>query len=177
VAIVGVPVAVYLFGRKQQDDRKPVQLIPKMKTSQWLSKIAIVILAYELLYFGFGYFVAWKDPAVQAFYQGTDPGSFFAQMQHVFSETPTLPALQAFRALFWVVFLLPVVAVLKHLGWSGALLTGLFASLLMNIPHIIPNPYMPADVRMIHFIETASSTFLFGVLVFWLFALTYPFKK
>jgi glucose-6-phosphate-specific signal transduction histidine kinase len=76
-----------------------------------------------------------------------------------------------------VVFLLPVVAVLKHLGWSGALLTGLFASLPMNTPHIIPNPYMPADVRMIHFIETASSTFLFGVLVFWLFALTYPFKK
>jgi hypothetical protein len=177
VAIVGVPVAVYLFGRKQQGDRKPVQLIPKMKTSQWLSKIAIVILAYELLYFGFGYFVAWKDPAVQAFYQGTDPGSFFAQMHYVFSETPTLPALQAFRALLWVVFLLPVVAVLKHLGWGGALLTGLFASLPMNIPHIIPNPYMPTDVRMIHFIETASSTFLFGVLVFWLFALTYPFKK
>ena len=32
----------------------------------------------------------------------------------------------------------------------------------------IPNPYMPADVRMVHFVETASSTFIFGVLLFWL---------
>jgi hypothetical protein len=169
VAIVGVPVAVYLFGRKQQDDRKPVQLIPKMKASQWVSKIVIVILAYELLYFGFGYFVAWKDPGVQAFYQGTDPGSFFAQMHHVATQTPGLPVLQAFRAILWMAFILPVIGMLRHQGWPGAVLTALFISLPMNIPHIIPNPYMPAEVRMVHFIETVSSMFVFGILLFWIF--------
>jgi thiosulfate reductase cytochrome b subunit len=51
---------------------------------------------------------------------------------------------------------------------AGALLTGLFLSLPMNVPHIVPNPYMPPAVRTVHFIETASSTFIFGVLMFWL---------
>jgi hypothetical protein len=60
---------------------------------------------------------------------------------------------------------------LRHKKWSGALLTGLFVSLPMNIPHIIPNPYMPADVRAVHFTETVISTFIFGGLLFWLFRL------
>jgi hypothetical protein len=38
----------------------------------------------------------------------------------------------------------------------------------MNVPHIVPNPYMPPAVRRVHFIETVSSTFIFGVLMFWL---------
>jgi hypothetical protein len=38
----------------------------------------------------------------------------------------------------------------------------------MNIQHIIPNPYMPADVRIAHFVETASSTLIFGMVLFWL---------
>jgi hypothetical protein len=58
---------------------------------------------------------------------------------------------------------------LRHKRWLGALLTGLFVSLPMNIPHIIPNPYMPADVRIIHFWETVSSTFIFGIVMFLLF--------
>jgi hypothetical protein len=120
------------------------------------------------LYFGFGYYVAWKNPAVLSFYQGADPGSFFAQMQHVITQTPTLIPFQAMRALLWTAFALPLISMLRHKGWLGALLTGLLVSLPMNIPHIVPNPYMPAAVRMAHFIETASSTFIFGMLMFWL---------
>jgi hypothetical protein len=139
-----------------------------MRTPQWLWKLGAVIVFYELLYFGFGYYVAWKNPAVLSFYQGADPGSFFAQMQHVITQTPTLIPFQAFRALLWTAFALPLIGMLHHKGWLGALLTGLLVSLPMNIPHIVPNPYMPAAVRMAHFIETASSTFIFGMLMFWL---------
>ena len=118
---------------------------------------------------GFGNFVAWKHPAILAYYQGTDPGSFFAQLANVAKETPGLYGLQAFRALLWLVITLPVISMLRHKKWAGALLTGLFVSLPMNIPHIIPNPYMPADVRAVHFTETVISTFIFGVILFWLF--------
>jgi len=169
VALVGVPVAVLLFAKRKKATRNSIQWLPKMSSREWLLKIGLVIIAYELLYFGFGYFVAWKNPAILAYYQGTDPGSFIAQMQHVAAETPGLYGLQAFRALLWLVIALPVISMLRHKKWAGALLTGLFVSLPMNIPHIIPNPYMPADVRIIHFWETVSSTFIFGIVMFLLF--------
>jgi hypothetical protein len=169
LAIVGVPVAALLFGRaKQGREEPPVKLNPGIGGSEWVWKVGAVIVLYELLYFGFGYYVAWKDAAVLAFYQGTDPGSFFAQMRNVATQTPTLIPFQAFRALLWVAFSLPVISMLRDKRWLGALVTGLFVSLPMNVPHLVPNPYMPAAVRTAHFIETASSTFIFGVLMFWL---------
>ena len=169
VALVGVPLAVLLFDKRKKETRNSIQWLPNMSSRDWLLRIGIVIIAYELLYFGFGYFVAWKDPAILVYYQGTDPGSFFAQLANVAKETPGLYGLQAFRSLLWLVITLPVISMLRHKNWAGALLTGLFVSLPMNIPHIIPNPYMPAEVRAVHFIETVISTFIFGVLIFWLF--------
>lgn len=173
VTLAGIPLAVLLFDRRKKEKQTPIQWVPNMSIREWLSKLVIVIIAYELLYFGFGYFMAWKNPAILAFYQGTDPGSFVAQLTYVAKETPGLYGLQAIRSLLWLVFTIPVISMLRHKGWAGALLTGLFVSLPMNIPHIIPNPYMPADVRVIHFWETVSSTFIFGVLLFWLFSSAY----
>lgn len=168
-ALAAAPLAVLLFGKiKRGENGTEQSLFPKFSLSQWLVKLGAVIVLYELLYFGFGYFVAWKNPDVLAFYQGTDPGSFLAQMKHVATQTPTLIPFQAFRALLWVAFALPVISMLRHKPWLGAVVTGLFLSLPMNIPHIVPNPFMPADVRLVHFIETASSNFIFGVLMFWL---------
>jgi hypothetical protein len=169
LAIVGVPVAALLFGKaKRGGEGSAARVNPGITGLEWAWKLGAVIVLYELLYFGFGYYVAWKDPAVLAFYQGTDPGSFFAQMRNVVTETPTLIPFQALRALLWAAFSLPVIRMLRHKPWLGALLTGLFVSLPMNVPHIVPNPYMPTAVRTAHFIETASSTFIFGVLMFWL---------
>lgn len=169
LAIIGVPLAAFLFGKARGGpEKQSVKLNPGISAPQWLWKLGVIIVLYELLYFGFGYYVAWKNPAVLAFYQGSDPGSFFAQMQNVATNTPTLIPFQAFRALLWTAFTLPLIGILRHNSWLGALITGLFISLPMNIPHIVPNPYMPTAVRMAHFIETASSTFIFGMLLFWL---------
>jgi len=169
LAVVGALSAAALFGKlKRPDNQEPIRLLPDFTAWQWLWKLGAVILLYLLLYFGFGYFVAWRNPAVTAFYQGTDPGSFLAQMRNVITETPTLVPFQALRALLWAAFTLPAVAMLRRNGLLGALLTGLYISLPMNIPHIVPNPFMPAAVRQAHFIETASSNFIFGLLLFWL---------
>jgi hypothetical protein len=167
-AIIGIPLATLLFGKAKRDPETPIKFTPGLKGTQWLWKLAAIIVLYELLYFGFGYYVAWKNPAVTAFYQGTDPGSFLAQMRNVATQTPTLIPFQALRALLWTAFALPVISMLRHKHWLGALLTGLLLSLPMNVPHIVPNPYMPPAVRRVHFIETVSSTFIFGVLMFWL---------
>jgi hypothetical protein len=44
-----------------------------------------------------------------------------------------------------------------------------------NDVHLLPNPLMPAAVRQMHFIETASSNFLYGLLTAWL--LTWKVKS
>ncbi|MDP2314036.1 MAG: hypothetical protein Q8P41_14130 [Pseudomonadota bacterium] len=46
--------------------------------------------------------------------------------------------------------------------WIGALLFATMMALVQNDVHLLPNPLMPAEVRWWHFIETASSNFLFA---------------
>jgi hypothetical protein len=169
VALISIPLAVALFKKWKCTESQPaLDLSAGMELPEWILKLGLIMLLYILLYFGFGYYVAWKNPAVTDFYQGTDPGSFLAQMKYVATQTPTLIPFQGFRALLWAAFALPVIRMLQHKHWGGALLTGLFLSLPMNIPHIIPNEFMPPAVRTAHFVETVSSTFIFGVLMFWL---------
>jgi len=64
-AIVAVPLATFLLGKFGTDKTGENQkLFPQFGFPQWLLKLAAVIVLYEILYFGFGYFVAWKNPAV-----------------------------------------------------------------------------------------------------------------
>lgn len=137
---------------------------------QWVARLAIAAGVYLVLYFGFGYYVAWRNPAVLAYYGGIDEGTFFAHLRVVVSEMPWLVGFQVLRALLWVAIALPVVRMLKG-GWTEtALALGLLFAVVMNAQLLLPNPYMPEAVRMAHLAETASSNFLFGWLLGWLFA-------
>ena len=68
----------------------------------------------------------------------------------------------------WVLFALPVIRGTRATTWQLALLVGLRYSLGMNIAHAIPSPFFPDNVHLSHFIETASSNLIFGVIVAWL---------
>jgi hypothetical protein len=112
-ALIAAPfslLAVLILGKRKAatvDIENNSRLV--MATSEWAWKLAIIAVAYVILYFTFGYYIAWRNPAVPEYYGGTDPGSFF-----------------------------------------------------------LPNRYMPEPVRMAHLVETASSNFIFGVLIGWL---------
>ena len=54
-------------------------------------------------------------------------------------------------------------------GWPSKLLPILLFAVLMNAQLLLPNPFMPFDVRMIHIVETAPSNFLLGFWIGWLF--------
>src|SRR6185312_9644964 len=132
---------------------------------EWAGKLCLIVVAYVIIYFTFGYFIAWKSPAVRAYYGGGDPGSLLAQMSSVIRETPFLIPLQAVRALMWAAIAVPVIRMMKG-GWreaglAVALLFGVVATSLL----LLPNPLMPREVRMVHLLETATSNFLFGWLV------------
>lgn len=160
------PLAVLLLGKwRQQAPDTEANVRLQMPLGEWLWKIAVIIVAYELLYFTFGYYVAWRNPAVQAYYGGTDQGAFLTQMANYFRETPWMPFFQALRACLWLLIALPVVRMMKGQPWETALAVGLCYAVLMNAQLLFPNPYMPRAVSMAHMIETASSNLIFGIVV------------
>lgn len=173
LALIGVPLTVLFFGRgKEQPGR--IRLAPRMNAAQWTWKLGAVILVYWLLYFGFGYYVAWSSEALRTFYQGTQPGSFPAALWQNLVNVPLVYPWQALRALLWVAFTLPVMMMVRAKGWKGALALALFVALPMNLGHLVPNPFMPDAVRLAHFVETTTSNFLFGLFLFWLLHRAHP---
>ena len=161
-------LAVLILGKRKAAtvDAEPSSRLV-MPPSEWAWKLAAIALAYVILYFTFGYFIAWKNPAVPEYYGGTDPGSFFAQMGTVLRNTPWLMPFQILRAMFWVALAWPVIRMLKGQWPETAIALGaLFA--VMTAPLLLPNPYMPEAVRMAHLLETGSSNFIFGAFIGWL---------
>ena len=155
-------LAVLILGKRKAEltDNQP-----GIRVSVGAWKLVVIALAYVILYFTFGYFVAWRNPAVRGYYGGTDPGSFFAQMRNVVRDTPWLIPFQVLRAMFWLAIALPIVRMLKADWREIALAVGVTFSVLMTALLLLPNPYMPEPVRMAHLAETASSNFIFGLLV------------
>lgn len=167
LALVFAPLSVLILGKwKQREaaDEANMRLIG-MPAGEWAWKLVVIAVVYVTLYFTFGYYIAWQNPELVAYYGGTDPGSFFAQMRNVMDETPWLPLFQVLRAMLWTLIALPVIRFMKGRTWETGLAVGLSYAVLMNSQHLVPNPIMPDVVRMAHMVETASSNFIFGLVV------------
>lgn len=136
-----------------------------MTVGQWAVRLSLIVIAYVAIYFIFGYFIAWKNASVRAYYGGSDPGSFLAQMSNVLRDTPLLLPLQAVRAMLWTAIAVPVIRMMKGQWWETGLAVALLFSVVMNSQLLLPNPLMPQEVRMVHLLETATSNFLFGWLI------------
>jgi hypothetical protein len=173
LALLFTPPAVFVLGKWKEG---PAADAPSdrlaMPAREWAWKLAAIATAYLVLYFTFGYFVAWRTPAVAAYYGGSDPGSFWAQMGNVMRDTPWLPFFQVFRAMLWTLFALPVIRMMKGPRWEAGLAVALLFAVLMNSGLLLPSPIMPEGVRVAHLLETAPSNFIFGWVVAWL--LTQP---
>lgn len=167
VAFVFVPLAVWIMGKGRSRPGEPAVVNLKMPLNQWIWKLGIIAITYVALYWCAGYFIAWQNPALRSFYGS--PGDILPFWQHTAYTLKTDPGLlpfQVMRAMLWTLFALPVIAGSKLEVWKTALLVGVFLSLPQNLGHIVENPLIPiASVRLSHFIETASSTFLFGVIM------------
>jgi hypothetical protein len=167
VALLYIPLAVLLMG-KMKTDPEPAVLLEAVKPfNYYLLKPALIALAYVVLYWCAGYFIAWQNPALRAFYGS--PGEALPFLEHTLDtlrSEPLLLPFQALRGLLWALFALSVIYGSKRNRWATALLVALFFSIPQNIGHIMANPLMPvASIRMSHMIETVSSTFVFGIIV------------
>ncbi len=165
IAALFAPLAVLILG-KRKPDRAEEEIHPRlvMPAGEWVGKLSLIVIAYVAVYFTFGYFIAWQSAAVRAYYGGSDPGSFLAQMSSVVRDTPSLLLLQAARAIMWAAIALPVIRMMKGQWWEAGLAVGLLFAVASS-QLLLPNPLMPWEVRMVHLLETASSNFLFGWLL------------
>lgn len=166
VAFLYIPLAVWICGKgRSVGTSAPDRTVTMPISRVW--KLGVIALAYVILYWSAGYFIAWQNPELRAFYGS--PGDIMPFWEHTaltFQADPGLFPFQVLRALLWTLFALPVIQGSKLNVWWTAVLVGLLFSLPQNVGHVIENPIMPiASVRLSHLIETASSTFIFGVIV------------
>lgn len=170
VAFVFIPLAVWIVGDRRLTSNGRKKFMQSIPLKQWIWKLMAVAVIYVILYWLAGYFLAWQNPELRAFYGS--PGKitpFFEHTINTFRNDPGLFAFQLLRGVLWAFCAVPIIRGSGVNVWRTALMVGLFLSIPQNIGHLLSNPLIPdATVRMSHMIETASSTFLFGVIVVWL---------
>jgi hypothetical protein len=160
------PLAVWILGRWRRPSAAVFPPMP-IAAGSWVWKLAAIGVFYVVLYMAFGYFVAWQNPALRAYYGGTDPGSFLASMRQNWVNTPWIFPLQFGRGILWALFLLPLIRRIARGPAETGLAMALFCA-VWCLQLLFPNPYMPADIRWSHLVETLGSNLLFGFGVGWL---------
>lgn len=156
------PAAVFLWGKWQPPAATSATAtrLP-LSAPEWFWKLAVIAGVYVVLYFGFGYFVAWQNPALRDMYGGGANAQVF--------DYARLVPFQIVRGVLWALFTLPVIRMTRGPRWQVVLLVALFLSLPPTIALALPNPIMPdASVRLSHFIETSTSNFINGAFLTWL---------
>jgi hypothetical protein len=87
--------------------------------------------AYIVLYFLFGYFVAWQSQAVRLFYGGPQElNSIFNQLGQTFMNRPEIVLFQYFRGELWILGLVPLFAGFSGKRWELVAVSALTLALL-----------------------------------------------
>ncbi len=170
IAFVYIPLAVLILGKaKTKDYAKPSStlIIP---AKQWIWKLIVIAIIYILLYWSAGYYIAWQNADLRAFYGS--PGDilpFWEQTVKTFHTDPGLFPFQTMRAMLWTLCAIPIIRGSKVNVWWTAILLGLFFTIPQISGLILENPLMPiASVRLSHMIEGIASNFVFGMIIVWL---------
>ena len=165
LATVFAPLAVLILGKARTGATEtPRETRLNMPLGTWIAKLSLIVIAYLVIYFTFGYFIAWKNEAVRAYYNGSDPGNFITHIANLLRIEPLLFLLQAVRGLLWAALAVPIIKMLKRNRWETGFAVALLFAVMTSLL-LLPNPLMPDEVRMAHLLETATSNFLFGWLV------------
>jgi hypothetical protein len=168
-ALIFAPLAVLIFGKM----KKPVSTEEKRAAaapSGWGKRLAALAVLYVVVYFVFGYFVAWQWEETRLYYSGTTAiRPFLAHFRDLFFiEDPVIIPFQLLRGALWSALALAIVRMMKARRWEASLAVALAFAVLLSLPlGLFPNPYMPPAVARAHFFETSSSMLLFGGIAGW----------
>ena len=161
IMITGI-LAIFLFRKtKQADDRQEAM---EINWSRFLWTAVLNGLFYMIIYFLFGYFVAWQSAELRLFYTGsTEMMSFTEKILDNLKATPFIFPCQWIRGFLFTMTVLPFLRMRwKHKFDYHICIIAVF--LCTTIGLIIPNFLFPDVVRWTHFREMFSSMLLFGCL-------------
>jgi hypothetical protein len=168
-ALIFAPLAVLIFG-KLKGSLQPEEKRAGVVSSSLGVRFVAMMGLYFLVYFLFGYFVAWQWEATRLYYTGTTAiKPFFQHFGDLFlREDPVIIPFQLLRGALWTALALLIVRMMKAKHWEALLAVALTFAVLLALPlGLFPNFYMPAAVAQSHFIEIASSMLLFGGIAGW----------
>ncbi len=168
IIFTGVPLAVKLFGKgRRSDTGNRIRYLPSFSFSQMIIKLTVIGIIYMIIYFVFGYYVAWQVKDLRIFYSGhPDDYGFMSVLTNNFHQNPVIYPFQFLRGLLFGLFVLPLAVMFKDR--PGVLLISLILVFLsLGVSLIIPNFLFPDTVRWAHFAEMISSMFVFAITV-WL---------
>lgn len=167
-ALIFAPLAVWFLGRMKASG-KPEERMPAIQVSAWLWRFAGLTVLYPIVYFLFGYYVAWQWEETRLFYTGAkDILPLVTHFRGMFASDPYFIPFQLMRGVLWTALAMLIVNMMNAKRWESALAVALvFAGLLSSGIGLFPNPYMPPVVRQSHFYELLSSMLLFGGVAGW----------
>src|SRR5260221_13604667 len=152
VAVLFVPLAVLIMGKIRGPEQPHAERVLTMKTQA--ARFGLLAIVSVVLYYLFGYYVAWQNPELRLYYSGTmELKSLYQVMRSNVTGTPWMLPFQFGRGLLWALFAYPVVRMLNTRRIETAsIIAALFGGLSLEL--LIPNPLMPASVAHSHFWET-----------------------
>jgi hypothetical protein len=168
-ALVFAPLAVLILGKM----KKPAQPPEKEATgasSGWRECLAALAVLYVVVYFVFGYFVAWQRAETRLLYSATTAiKPFLAHYRDLFfKEDPAILPFQLLRGALWTALTIVTVWMIRARPWETSLAVALTFAVLLALPlGLSPNPYVPPLVRQAHSSEQASSMLVLGGIAGW----------
>jgi hypothetical protein len=168
VAFLFVPLAVLIMSKIRRPGQPHAERTLTLKSQA--ARFCILAMLYVVLYYLFGYYVAWQNPELRLYYSGTtELKSLYLQMRTNVTGTPWMLLFQFGRGLLWALFAYPVVRMLNTRRIETA---GIIAALfgVGSFALLMPNPVMPASVAQSHFWETLWCDLLLGAIVGWVLA-------
>jgi len=166
VPLLFIPIAIFILGYWKNDGTGAVFKLLYMPVNQFIIRLAAISIIYVIIYWIAGYYIAWQNPELRAFYGSEgEITPFWKHTFQTFSSSPDLFILQLIRGVLFTLFVYPVIRGSSVNPWITCLITGSLVA-IPHLGHILANPLIPsAEVRYSHMIETTSSTFLFGLIV------------
>ncbi len=168
VAFLFVPLAVLIMRKIRGPEQPHAERVLTLKSHA--VRFGILAIVYVVLYYMFGYYVAWQNPELRLYYSGTtELKGLYEQMRLNVPGRPWMLPFQFGRGLLWALFAYPVVRMLNTRRIETA---GIIAALfgVGSFALLIPNPVMPASVAHSHFWETLWCDLLLGAIVGWVLA-------
>lgn len=172
-ALIFAPLAVLIWGK-----RKGIPGVDKPSglpsaTGEWIGRFALLAVAYLVVYILFGYFVAWQFEVVREYYTGTTTIlPFHVHLFNMLTGDAILPLFQLFRGVLWAALALVIVRMTSAKPWQLYGAVAFTFAILLSSGLLFPNPYMPAPVRMAHWLELTSSMLPYGMIAAWVW--THP---